>query len=211
MKTILLLFLAGISIGWIAGLSSSPVIGAVLSTLMALLVSAIALLSKIRDGTDGDPDAIDAAAFANAKPNVAWVSVLIIGIALGATAGLTARLQDWFSPNFESYSNDVKSEIELWTALGVDRKSAVTQIFESSVGEFSRSNGGGNENGGLQSSNVTSFCSELNKLDKTSEIYLKNVQNQILASNILGLKAIRDGLNLEQIDLATRELCEDSN
>lgn len=75
------LVVAGLGLGWLVGLSLTPVIGAVLTSLLGLVAGVVAGLSVI--GTD------------KVKIYNTWpMALLILGIAVGASAGVLARTND---------------------------------------------------------------------------------------------------------------------
>lgn len=80
------LCLVGCGIGWLAGLSVSPVVSVVLSTLLGI---AAGLLAVMKGADPANRSSIDAGP-------AAW---LVVGIALAATMGIVARTHKWLSPS----------------------------------------------------------------------------------------------------------------
>ncbi|MBN4056102.1 hypothetical protein JYT20_00100 [Rhodothermus sp. AH-315-K08] len=92
MKGTLVQFGAGAGIGWLVGLSSAPVIGTLIAALVGAVLGWKALTSQA-----------DWAAY----QGLGWV---IIGVAVGASGGVSTREHEWLGPS------SVSSAIELRTA-----------------------------------------------------------------------------------------------
>ena len=81
------LVVAGLGIGWLTGLSVSPVVGTVLTSILGAVAGVVAGLTIL------DME----------KPKLynPWpVALLILGIALGSPLGILARTNDLFGPMF---------------------------------------------------------------------------------------------------------------
>lgn len=78
------LLIAGIGIGWLAGLSLSPVVATVLAAIMSAVGGAVAGLAS--------------AGYAPARQRVnAWpAAILVLGVAIGSPAGILARTHNLF-------------------------------------------------------------------------------------------------------------------
>lgn len=86
------LLVSGIAIGWMVGLSVSPVLEAVLTGLLGVVASLLALLSGLpEDNTRGDAGA---KRLAGVRPNPVPVTILIVAVALGAIGGIYVRTRD---------------------------------------------------------------------------------------------------------------------
>jgi hypothetical protein len=86
------LLVIGFGIGWLTGLSVTPVVAAVLTTLLALASSLVAVLQVIDQRQSGNlPLKLPSA---NAGP----LAALVTGIAVGATGGIIARTHHWLEP-----------------------------------------------------------------------------------------------------------------
>ncbi|MBN9669303.1 hypothetical protein [Roseibium aggregatum] len=206
------LLLAGASIGWVVGLSSSPVVGAVLSTVMAAVVSAISLFPKINNLKDKQQTQEPRTnTCAGQQRRISWVCFFIVGIAVGATGGLSARLHNLLGPQFESYLHGINEELKYWSKLGVAKESVVQDLYSKYLGEISRVRQEKWKSGGLQSVESTGFCDKVATLNRESESYSDDIRNQILASNVLGLKAIRNDVSDEKIVLAIQEICNEND
>lgn len=83
----LALLVAGLGIGWLTGLSLTPVIGTVLTSILGAVGGAAAGLTVL--GSD------------KPKYHTSWpVALLIIGIAAGGPLGILARTNNLFGPMF---------------------------------------------------------------------------------------------------------------
>jgi hypothetical protein len=81
----------GVSVGWLAGLSSSPVFSVVIPVLLTLIASALAAVRLMGKPAVDAPPAI----------SVYTITIFAIGLAGGASLGTAARLGDWLSPDPE--------------------------------------------------------------------------------------------------------------
>src|SRR5436190_10187174 len=80
--------LIGICVGWLIGLSMSPVLQSVLGALLALVVTIVAAGAGIK--SDQSPQI--------PKINPWPMAVLMLGIAIAAPVGILAREWRWFAP-----------------------------------------------------------------------------------------------------------------
>jgi hypothetical protein len=86
--------LLGLAIGWMVGLSTSPVVASVITTLLGLAGAVVTILGGIKkpdDETDGS------AAIPTANP--APIALLAVTIALAATAGAYTRINTGSLPS----------------------------------------------------------------------------------------------------------------
>jgi hypothetical protein len=78
---------SGLGIGWLVGLSASPVVSGVIASLLGV---AAGVVTTFRGTSESSAKSV----VTDARP----VALLVVGIALGASAGLTARTHDILSP-----------------------------------------------------------------------------------------------------------------
>jgi hypothetical protein len=78
------LLIAGFGIGWLAGLSLSPVVGTVLGAIVSVVGGVVAGLASAAN----DP--------ARQRVNAWPAALLVLGIAVGSPAGILARSHDLF-------------------------------------------------------------------------------------------------------------------
>ena len=93
MIQILAILVAGLGIGWLSGLSVSPVIATVLTSLVGIAGGLVAGL-RAASSNPGNTNAPDRPSVINAIP----AAVLILGIAVGAPLGIAARTYQIFEP-----------------------------------------------------------------------------------------------------------------
>lgn len=110
----------GLGLGWLAGLSASPVIGMVLSTILGLVGGALVGLRVARrsEGAEGG-----ALASASDRVSPQLLALAVLGLGLGAPAGVLARAHRWLEPTLEEM-------VRPWEALGVPRAEAVRRLMD---------------------------------------------------------------------------------
>lgn len=98
--TSLALGIIGLSLGWLVGLSVSPVLGGVLTTILGVVVAVTAVVVGTA-GSHGRLAALiggdDAGEKESSQHKVSALPLmlLVLGVGLGATAGLAARVNGW--------------------------------------------------------------------------------------------------------------------
>lgn len=85
------LLLAGLAVGWLCGLSYTPVLGTVLSTVLVVVVSLAATLAGVEQP---GPPSTDSGKRPRIDPRP--VALLLAGIAAAAPLGVAARTHGWF-------------------------------------------------------------------------------------------------------------------
>jgi hypothetical protein len=112
----------GVGVGWLAGLSASPVIATVLASLLGLAGGVVAAAQ----GIDKDLRPSSILAGVDARP----VAALVLGVALGAPLGILARTYDLFEPS----GSDARATIEQSVLFNVTQ-----QECDFVLGELRRS------------------------------------------------------------------------
>jgi hypothetical protein len=143
MIQILSILVAGLGIGWLSGLSVSPVIATVLASLVGIAGGLVAGL-RASSVKPGDKTAADRLSAVNAIP----AAVLILGIAVGAPLGIVARTHQIFEPADAPVRTDATAQGVLFnlTAEHCDRlraraRDANEQAFRTTLyntGEWGR-------------------------------------------------------------------------
>jgi hypothetical protein len=118
--TVLGIVLAGLSIGWLAGLSASPVVQGVLTAILGLAVSCVTLLAGLephlstRKRSNDSPNAASTgrAAWLSAV-RVGPIVALTMGLATGASIGVFARTHDWLGTRSQAGVDASKEELLL--------------------------------------------------------------------------------------------------
>lgn len=88
---VLYIVIVGLGIGWLIGLSASPVVAAVVSTLLGVGAGAATGYHSIRRADQAEESATS---MLDARP----AAFLVIGIAVAATCGMVARSHRVFEP-----------------------------------------------------------------------------------------------------------------
>jgi hypothetical protein len=131
------LLASGLGLGWLVGLSASPVIQTILASLVAIVVSVTSALAGLHpsdaetDAEHEDPpkEGEDARrkkvkkklpAMLNPLP----VMFMVIGLAGGASVGVYARANDWLGARTNSL-------VEEWKDTGLSAKEITTRVFDS--------------------------------------------------------------------------------
>jgi len=108
----------GGSLGWLSGLSSSPLLSVAMPVLLTLIASALAAVGLIRKPAADSPPAI----------SIFTIAVFSFGLAAGASLGTMARLGDWFAP-------DPAHAIQRWARWRdiVPHDEVVRRVFERTL------------------------------------------------------------------------------
>ncbi len=124
------LLITGMGIGWLIGLSVSPVVSIVITTVTASAATIIAALSGLEDKPDEGKEAN------RQKPLLLrWnvdplpLMLLVVGIFLGSLLGIKARNAGWLG-------TDLSIEVKKWTDEGLidsnfTKADLVHRLFES--------------------------------------------------------------------------------
>ena len=131
-SVILALVVIGLGIGWLAGLSISPVVSIVITSVIGIAVAVLAALSGVKDEFL-DPETSPATLrrfLRNVTPvPLAW---LVAGLVIGSSIGLWARTHNWLSPAPSAPSVVLlKDEIQQWVDLGIAQDEVVRSYFQS--------------------------------------------------------------------------------
>lgn len=130
------LFLSGLGLGWLVGLSASPVIQTILTSLVAVVVSILSALAGLypsgSSGEQGEPREAEAG---TPRAQRGWKSLptildpvpvtsMVLGLALGASVGVYARANDWLAARTNYY-------VAEWKDTGLSPKEITTRVFDS--------------------------------------------------------------------------------
>ena len=130
------LLLSGLGLGWLVGLSVSPVIQTILASLVAVVVSISSALAGLRaSDSEGEQDAPQEGE-AN-KPRARRVRrsfpilldplpvmSMVVGLACGASVGVYARANGWLAARTNSY-------VAEWKETGLSAQEITTRVFNS--------------------------------------------------------------------------------
>lgn len=114
------LIIIGFGVGWLAGLSVSPVVSTIITSLVGVVITLISALSGLKAlETPSEKE----------KSHSRWqvdpvpIAFLVGGIVIGSIAGISARTQDWFG-------SDVQTDMQRWKKMGMDEKIVRERLFD---------------------------------------------------------------------------------
>lgn len=99
----ILLFIIGLCVGLLTGLSISPVIQTVLSSILGISIAVVSILSGLESKSENSQNM----KLFDYKINIFPLTLLVLGITLGAIGGIYARTHDVLGQN-----STVKVEIK---------------------------------------------------------------------------------------------------
>lgn len=113
------LLVSGTGVGWLIGLSASPV----LSIVVTGIIGALAGLTGVLAGVEHVPG--DTASHSRQYRDPVPIAMLIVGITIGSIIGVSARTHAWLSPN-------VDQVISKWTTppIALDRTEVARRMFD---------------------------------------------------------------------------------
>lgn len=117
------LLIVGLGIGWLIGLSVSPVVSIVLTSVVGSAAAIAAVLSGIddRSATAGNESGRSQRTYGvNPLP----LAVLIVGVVVGSVIGISARNRHWLG-------SDLSAEVSKWTRLGFPPETVERLILSS--------------------------------------------------------------------------------
>lgn len=109
------LLITGMGIGWLAGLSVSPVISMIITTIIGSAAAIIAAVSGLNNQQVDNDDTNGSNVRRFPSLDTLPIAALVIGLVIGSYFGILARTHDWLEP-------DMTLEIKKWTNLGVSLK-----------------------------------------------------------------------------------------
>lgn len=148
------LIVIGFGVGWLMGLTTTPVVSIVITALVGAFTSVAAIAIGVRrwvqltandsskssdsdkeepppeepkDDEENTPKSPAEALIEAASVLPTPLALIVLGLILGVSVGLRARSHDWFGL-------PVASEVKVWTDLGLDQATAVQKIFERRLG-----------------------------------------------------------------------------
>lgn len=117
------LVVSGIGVGWLTGLSVSPVVSIVITSVIGAATATIAAVSglEVRNSENAQMNT-DKGAVDKKSINPLPLAILIIGIFVGSIFGISARNQSWMG-------SDLSAEIQKWTNAGLNKEEVVYRLF----------------------------------------------------------------------------------
>lgn len=121
----LLIMLGGGSLGWLTGLSATPVIMSVLPGLLTAFIGLASVVAGLQKpmGAEADGKANGGLKAAARAVSVYPLAFLVIGIGAGVPFGLKARAFEWFGPAPEDL-------VSKWVNLGLKKQVVVARLFD---------------------------------------------------------------------------------
>lgn len=149
----LYLLVTGVSIGWLAGLSTSPVASIIITSIIAAAAAVVTGMGGLKEAQESLPIVLSsseqppAAGPAGAtqpatihktervrqpftmsdKFSPLPVMLLVLGLAVGAGVGVWTRAHNKLGA--ESFT-DLRSELDFWEQSGLDRRLVARRLFE---------------------------------------------------------------------------------
>jgi hypothetical protein len=119
------LLVCGVGVGWLIGLSISPVIQYVITSLLAVIVSVASALAGIKVAEDKETAEGESPAKRKLRVEVTPfpLMMMVIGVAVGASFGVYGRTNGWLSP-------DVNRFVSKWENTGLDKKEISARLFD---------------------------------------------------------------------------------
>lgn len=137
-KIWLALLTTGAGIGWLVGLSVSPVVSVVVSSVTGVVTALIALLSGVKLSGLNGPQINFVEHESEATPpqtryrhwqvNPVPIAWLMLGLILGSSSGIWVRTHDLLSPHTQSLSEE--AEVARWEALGLKKEEVAARLFD---------------------------------------------------------------------------------
>jgi hypothetical protein len=162
---VIYLLVTGLGLGWIVGLSVSPVVHILLGSILALVVSlasAISGLSKPDEIKELNiptetTSIIQKASHIHLDPRP--IAFFIIGIAIGSAIGIYARTNDWLSASPEVI-------IKRWEGKGLDETEIRKRLFDEiyplkNIANANDNTSSESRSGGVLFAITTKTCDEL--------------------------------------------------
>jgi len=121
-------FVIGLGVGWLAGLSISPVISIIITSVVGVVAAVVSALSGVPDPAVGG---------AAPTPLNRWkvspwpLACLLIGLLLGSGFGIWMRSHNSLGVNtWTESASDLTSEIQRWTDAGIITETVVSRLFD---------------------------------------------------------------------------------
>ncbi len=153
-RYLIYLSISGLAVGWIVGLSMSPVLHILLGSLLALIVSVISAIAGLEkaDRPEAPKTADNSQSLTHKISRIQIdprpITCFVIGLAIGSSVGVYARANDWLSAN-------PRVLVERWKGNGLDEAEIRRRLFNeiygvsSVAGEASKNRQASPSRGGL--------------------------------------------------------------
>lgn len=116
--------ITGLGVGWLLGLSVSPVVSIVITSVAGAAGAIIAAISGLEGKSSGLIGPNQQEIPASLQKFSPWpLTIFVIGIIAGSMLGITARNRHWFG-------SSVSAEIAQWTKFGITEQVVANRLFE---------------------------------------------------------------------------------
>ena len=119
----------GVGVGWLAGLSTAPVIAIIITSL----VGSISALVAGAAGLQGTPQRTGIFETTRFRVNPAPLALLVTGLLVGSSLGIVARTHNWLGV-------DLEAQVREWTDLGLEHDDVVQRYFSNASSAFQDDN-----------------------------------------------------------------------
>lgn len=132
------LSIIGFGIGWLMGLSVTPVVSNILTALVATVMAMMGILSGL-EGQRGEPGETGQVPNLSSRwaVNPVPVAILILGILAGSSVGILARTHNWLG-----WSEDISKEVKIWTDQGLEQSDVAKWLFDAKYKDGSTTKNG---------------------------------------------------------------------
>ncbi|MCP3683078.1 MAG: hypothetical protein GY861_10340 [bacterium] len=123
------LLAVGFGVGWLTGLSISPVVSTLLTSIVGVVIALVSILSGIKA-----PESTTTEHTEQVQNNFKWradplpLAFLMIGIIGGASVGIIARTHNWLGVVDER--PNIQAEIQRWKAVGIEEEKIANRLFD---------------------------------------------------------------------------------
>ena len=139
-KEALLILIIGLGVGWLAGLSVSPVASILISGLLGIAIAIVGITSISLIYRNDEGKVIRRVRFKAAeKISIGQLALIVVGISLGASLGICARTHNFLGVDDELAFNGLRQELnELqghcndrkWSELGIKKEEVARRILD---------------------------------------------------------------------------------
>lgn len=123
------LSLTGVGIGWLIGLSVSPVVSIVVTSVIGSAAAIVAVLGGLQHDQKTTAT-VSNHPLTTGKISALPLTILVIGISIGAIFGILGRNQHWFG-------SPISSEIKMWSDQGIAKDEVFSRIFDRQYPDLS--------------------------------------------------------------------------
>ena len=221
---IISLLTIGLGVGWLAGLSVSPVATILISGLLGVAIAIVGILSVSLKYQNDKGEEVRRVSFEMAeKIFIGRLALIVLGIALGASLGICARTHKFLGSDVNGLRQELSAlqghcGDKKWSELGIDKKVLARRILdkyypeggvvkESVATDSGENKGTATNQSGLYSSKrlLSSECKLLSLED--------NLKDEIPKSFLSFLEGVSKNMNEDQLKNLVDNICNllDSN